>query len=658
MKRALLSIIFSILIISVYGQWNTIGNIDQKCMHVPQGREESVLAHIYDWQNEHLNDYDVKFYWLDIEVSETSTYVAGNTTMNAESVIVLDTFAFELINDPDMYIDSIFFNGVKYLSYTRDGDDVLVPVASIDSGSMFTAQVYYHGDPGSVGFLSGLSNAYNEKYDKHVTWSLSEPFGAKSWFAVKQDLEDKADSCWVFLTTDSTNMAGSEGLLTNVVDLGNGKTRYEWKCSYPIDYYLISFAVADYQDYSIYAHPSQMNGDSLLIQNFIYDTPGCLADNKEVIDETPDMIELYSNLYTLYPFHEEKYGHCLTELGGGMEHQTMTTIGGFWWGVVAHEMGHMWFGDNVTCATWSDIWINEGFATYSNYLCEEYLHGWESGKQFISGAQNSVMSQPGGSTYIPENQISEPNQWRIFDGRLSYNKGAAIIHTLRHEIQDDTMFFNVMKTFQNEFSDSTATGEDFKNVAEDVTGMDFEQFFDQWYYGQGYPTYDIEYYMLDDSLHMTVTQTTSDPSTPLFVMLMDYKLYFSDGSDTSVKLTQTDNLNEFSVYTGKPVTNIVVDPEDWTMEKVGSISVTVNESDSPDYFTIGPNPVKNNLNIYFLYPKEKAREIFVSDLSGKIILKQQSSEKQISINTSGFAHGVYFVQVNDNTSDLIRKFIK
>lgn len=658
MKRALLSIIFSLILIVTNGQWNRTGNIDQKCMHIPDGREASALAHIYDWQNDHLNDYDVKFYWLDIEVSETSTYVSGNTTINAESVVVLDTFAFELINDPDMYIDSIFFNGVQYESYSRDGDNVLVPVAGIDAGSMFSAQVFYHGDPGSVGFLSGLTHAYSETYQKHVTWSLSEPFGAKSWFAVKQDLEDKADSCWVFLTTDSTNMAGSQGLLTNVVDLGNGKTRYEWKCRYPIDYYLISFAVADYQDYSIYAHPAQMNGDSLLIQNFIYDAPNCLENNKAGIDASAEMIELYSDLYILYPFHEEKYGHCLTQLGGGMEHQTMTTLGGFSFGLVAHEMGHMWFGDNVTCATWSDIWINEGFATYSNYLCEEYIHGWESGKNFIRGAQNSAMSQPGGSTYIPVDQIYEANQWRIFSGRLSYDKGAAIVHTLRHEIQDDTAFFNVMKTFQTEFSDSTATGEDFKNVAEDVTGMDFEQFFDQWYYGQGYPTYDIEYYMIGGTLHMTVTQTTSTTATPLFVMLMDYKLSFSDGSDTTVQFTQTDNLNEFSVYTGKEVTDIEIDPEDWTMEKTGSISVTIDESETPGYFTIGPNPVKNYLNIYFFNSSYKQREILITDLSGKSVLRQKSNEKQIRINTSELPHGIYFVQTIGGNKNLIRKFVK
>ncbi len=657
MKRKYLFVIFSLLLSTAFGQWSTIENIEQKCSHIPIGFEEMTFDHIYDWQSPLLEDYDVTFYWLDIEVTNMSTFVSGNTTINAKAVVAIDTFAFELVSDID--IDNILVNGIQYTNYTRNDDNVLVPVATIDAGASFTAQIFYNGDPGSVGFLSGLTRAYSETYQKHVVWSLSEPFGAKTWFAVKQDLEDKADSCWVFLTTSSDNMAGAQGILTNTVDVGDGKTRYEWKSKYPIAYYLISFAVSEYQEYNIYAHPEEMNGDSILIQNFIYDAPNCLENNKSGIDATAEMIEVMSDLYILYPFHEEKYGHCLTQLGGGMEHQTMSTMGGFSFGLVAHELGHMWFGDNVTCATWSDIWINEGFATYSNYLAEEFINGWEDGKAFIANAQNSAMSQPGGSTYIPEDEISEPNQWRIFNGRLSYNKGAAIVHTLRHEIQNDDMFFDVMKTFQEEFTDSTATGEDFKTVAEDVSGMDFDQFFDQWYYGQGYPNYDIEYYMEGGHVKMNVTQSTSTSATTLFEMLMEYKLEFSDGTDTIVKLFQSDNVNSFSVDVGKKeVVGIEVDPEQWTMEKVGSISVTVEETKSPLYFTIGPNPVSDQLNIYFLNDANTAREVTITDLSGKILSNFATQENYIRYDASALNHGAYLVQITDGQNKRVKRFVK
>lgn len=652
MKRSLTLLILLLITTTFFGQWNTNYNIDGKGMNAPSPLSPQYL---YDWQSPYLGDYDVKFYWLDINVSDVSTFVSGNVTINAESKVALDTFAFELI--PVMTIDSFFIDGTKYTSYTYEGDDALFPVDEIEAGTNFSAKIYYHGDPGSGGFFSGISHGYSSQYGKNVVWTLSEPFSAKEWFPVKQDLEDKADSAWIFLTTDSSLMAGSEGLLTKTVNLGNGKTRYEWKTKYPIDYYLISFAVSDYQVYNIYAHPDAMNGDSILIQNLIYDAPNCLENNKAGIDETAEFIELYSDLFSLYPFSDEKYGHCLTQLGGGMEHQTMTTIGGFSFHLVSHELGHMWFGDNVTCATWSDIWINEGFATYSNCLAEEYINGWASGKAFITSAQSSAMSSPGGSIYIPEDEIYEGNEWRIFNGRLSYDKGAVILHMLRHEIQNDSVFFQVLKTFQADFTDSTATGEDFKSVAEDVTGMDFEDFFDQWYYGEGYPIYDIEWYNLSGSFFMTATQTTSS-STPLFKMLMDYKLTFDDGTDTTVQFNQTDNVNNFSAYFGKKVIQVIVDPEHWTMEKVDNIMVGVEESESPVFFTVGPNPVKNNLNIYFANLPVNTRTIDVTDLSGRNLASFSSSDNKTTIDFSLFSKGIYMIRVTDGDNTFIRKIIK
>ncbi len=236
-------------------------------------------------------------------------------------------------------------------------------------------------------------------------------------------------------------MAGSQGLLTNVSVLDNNQLRYEWKSNYPIAYYLISFAVSDYQEYNIYAKPEGLENDSILVQNFIYNHPNYLNSYKTNIDATAPMIELFSDLYAMYPFKDEKYGHCITQLGGGMEHQTMSTMGGFSFGLVAHELGHMWFGDNVTCATWSDIWVNEGFATYTDYLANEKLISWNAGQNFMISTQNNVMSQSGGSVYVPPSEATPDNIWRIFSGRLSYDKGAAIIHVLRHELNDDDLFF-------------------------------------------------------------------------------------------------------------------------------------------------------------------------------------------------------------------------
>jgi hypothetical protein len=215
-----------------------------------------------------------------------------------------------------------------------------------------------------------------------------------------------------------------------------------------------------------------------------------------------------------------------------------------------------------------------------------------------------------------------------------------------------------METFQTQFADSTATGEDFKEVAESVTGMDFDQFFDQWYYGEGYPLYDFEWYSTENGyFHLTSTQSTSS-TTPFFEMLIDFKLVFTDATDTIISLQQTDNLNEFSVYTGKTVAAVQVDPNNWTMEKTNSLVVGVDKTENPTYFTMGPNPVTDHVNIYFLNPSNEELQVKITDISGKTLLSEFTRFEKHTINTSSLNKGVYMVVVSNGQDIMVKKFIK
>lgn len=627
---------------------------DRYCRHYPEEVFTPKFAWRNDWQSQLVHKYDVTFYHLDINVSHTSVSVGGTVHIYARVVApVLDTFAFELITPHT--ISQIVFNGVVTANFSRVGDNVLVPVTPLQQGQSFVASITYLGTPPTGGFFSGVSNAYNTQYQKSVTWSLSEPYAAKDWFPVKQDLNDKADSVWVFLSSPTGTMAGSQGLLTNVVNLPDGRKRFEWKSRYPIAYYLISFAVADYQDYSIYAKPQAMNGDSVLVQNFIYNHPNYLPQQKNNIDKVVPMIELFSDKFTLYPFHQEKYGHAITQLGGGMEHQTMSTMGSFSFNLIAHELGHMWFGDNVTCATWSDIWINEGFATYSNYLAQYYINGPQSGNSFMVSTQNNVMSQPGGSVYIPPSEINPSNIWRIFNGRLSYDKGASIIHVLRHEINNDSLFFAVLQAFQTQFKDNTATGDDFKMVAQQVTGMDFTQFFDQWYYGEGFPRYSIVWWMEGSNIRMNVTQTTT-ASIPLFKMHMSYRLNFSDGTSQDIRLFQNANLMQFAVPVNKQVVSIQVDPLNWTFEQVTGITVGTTELKNDAFFSIGPNPSNGSAFVYVM-EGSSSTNILVIDSGGKLVHKAIIPDRQNRYELPSLFPGIYFVTLIRNGASHTEKLV-
>ncbi|MDD4374127.1 MAG: hypothetical protein PHG67_09445, partial [Bacteroidales bacterium] len=236
---------------------------DRYCRHYPQLQEIPIYAYRNDWQSELVHDYDVSFYFLDLSVSSTSIHVGGTVEIHATVVASeMNIFAFEL--NAALSLEEVIFNGVAAENISWEGDNVLVEISTLQQGETFVATITYGGTPPTGGFFAGITNDYSNTWQKNVTWTLSEPFAAKDWWPNKQVLTDKADSVWVYLTTTSNEMAGSQGLLTNVTNLGNNQLRYEWKSKYPIAYYLISFAVSDYQEYNIYAKPEALENDSIL----------------------------------------------------------------------------------------------------------------------------------------------------------------------------------------------------------------------------------------------------------------------------------------------------------------------------------------------------------------------------------------------------------
>jgi aminopeptidase N len=399
--------------------------------------------------------YDVHFYQLDLNMTNTSTYLSGTARIDASVNQTLDSALVELY--PTLAISQIRLNGVP-TSFSRSGTAVKAFVGA-SSGQTFSLEIDYSGNPptaqtnplGGSGITAGSSPSWGNK----VVWTLSEPFSAMEWFPCKQSLTDKADSSFVSITVPDTCKAGSNGVLTSIDTLGNGFLKFNWQHRHPIDFYLISIAVAKYVDYSFYVNPVGAP-QPILVQNYIYNNPQTLPNFLDEINETGDFIELFYEDFGPYPFEDEKYGHCMAPISGGMEHQTMTTQGFFEKKLTAHELGHQWWGNNVTCASWCDIWINEGFASYSEYLMLENLYPAEKAQHMVDVHQN-VMSQSGGSVWV----LDSLNEARIFSGRLTYDKGAGIVHTLRFLINNDSLFFAGLRAFQLAYKESTAKGVEF-----------------------------------------------------------------------------------------------------------------------------------------------------------------------------------------------------
>jgi aminopeptidase N len=577
--------------------------------------------------------YDVHYYALDVKMNNVSTAIQGTAEIHATANELLDSALFELFQS--FTINQITVNGVPS-NYSRVLSAIKVKV-SASAGSNFKIRIDYEGTPPTAQTNplggAGMSNAVSPSWGNQVTWSLSEPFSAYEWWPCKQSLTDKADSCSVKITVPDACKAGSNGRLENVVPLGNGTTRYEWKHRHPIDYYLISVAVAKYVEYNVYANPSGSQGP-VLIQNFIYDNPQTLPYFQADIDETAAFLELYAGLFGPYPFQNEKYGHCMAPISGGMEHQTMTTQGFFEKKLTAHELTHQWWGNNVTCASWADIWINEGFASYGEYLMLQNLYAGQQ-VQHMTDVHTSVMSDPDGSVYV----LDSLNEGRIFDGRLSYDKGAGIVHTLRYLINDDAVFFSTLRQFQNEFKESTATGIQFRDFVATTTGINLTPFFNEWYFGEGFPTYSARWNTVGTDLLLELTHTTSMPSvTPTFTNPIDVRFTRLGQADTTIRFAISSNLDQFMVPNVGTITNLtLIDPNNWVINKIGTKVKDVNfflglDETTNAQVSIHPNPFDTYVQVE-VPSNVHVDNLLVYDASGrKVLSKGITSSSTIDVS--------------------------
>ena len=590
--------------------------------------------------------YDVHFYSLNLNMTNTSSYLSGTAEIHAKANSNLDSALFELY--PSMIIAEVRVNGL-IVNFSRLGTAVKVPVNS-SVNQNFVIEISYSGNPptaqtnplGGSGMTAGTSPSWGNK----VVWSLSEPFSAYEWFPCKQSLRDKADSSFVAVTVPDTCKAGSNGVLINTVPLGNGFTRYEWKNKHAIDYYLISVAVAKYIEYSFYANPVGAP-NPILIQNFIYDNPQTFNYFQNQINETADFMELFYDLYGPYPFEDQKYGHCMAPIGGGMEHQTMTTQGSFSKGLTAHELAHQWWGNSVTCASWSDIFINEGFASYSEYVMLENLYPAEK-VQHMLDVHDNVLSQTGGSVWFSDTL----NENRIFNGRLSYDKGSGIIHSIRYLMNNDSLFFAGLREFQNDFKDSVARGIDFRNKMQEISSINYTPFFEQWYFGEGYPTYSIRWKQIGQDLLLELKHTASKPSvTPTFTNPIDLRFIRQGMNDTLIRFDVASNSQQFYISNfGTLSSTITVDPQNWIINTIGTIIqdnslvnlTEVNENSTA--FTIVPNP---NNGIFTIGNQQANCWVSVFNMQGKNILNKLLAPNEL-IDLQDFGKGTYLLEIKNS----------
>ncbi|MDZ7291045.1 MAG: M1 family aminopeptidase [candidate division KSB1 bacterium] len=597
--------------------------------------------------------YDALFYHLQLKIDPDTYTIEGKLLMEAKSetdglaTVPLDFYA-------NMQVLSV---GESAASFSRAGNIISLNLKQrYQRGEKFRVSVSYRGQPQAGGFGAFTFNKHSGAW---IIASLSEPYYARVWWPCKDSPADKADSVQVDLTVPDDLTAVSNGKLEQVESADGWKT-FSWKERYPITTYLVSVAVSNYAEFG--ETFTFADGSTMPLVHYVY--PEYLASAQVQLADTRDMLAFFNRAFGEYPFKKEKYGHAQFAWGGGMEHQTVTSLSSFGDALVSHEMAHQWFGDLITMKSWQDIWLNEGFASYSEALYIEDRDGKKAYHNYMAGMDHSFK----GSVFVRDT-TSVGNIFSI----TVYHKGAWVLHMLRRVIGDST-FFRLLRSYVADprYRFGNATTSDFKNLAEQISGKDLDWFFEQWVYREGRP--ELRYAWKWDGaqllLRLKQTQTGDPYRLPLDIAAVA-------GTDTSRFSVDYDSgFHEYGFATAKPVEQVLIDPENWvlkTLQQTDFTSLTPEGSLIPLDFALQPvypNPLligKNILQVDFSLRRNENVRLAVFNALGQEIVSLQSGRLSAGnysrpwngrmANGALAPAGIYFIRLKTETEEATRKLV-
>lgn len=576
----------------------------------------------------------MKHHLLDLSVDPAIRAISGTVTHRIAALQDVDQVVLDLADELD--VSAVLVDGLPAV-FAHANDSLIIEISPLlPQGEEALIAVTYAGVPPETGFGSFVQD---EHEGAPILWTLSEPYGARDWWPCKHDLNDKADSLDVIVTTVSGNRAASNGVLIAEDELGNGTVRFHWRHRHPINHYLIAFAVTNY---TVYSDVVPLASGDVEVLNYVF--PENLADAQGGTVNSISQMQLYSELFGDYPFADEKYGHAQFAWGGGMEHQTMSFMGSFHYELVAHELAHQWFGDLVTCASWEDLWLNEGFATYLSGLCYEFLapQYW---MPFKSGRRGHITSQPGGSVLVTDT-TSIP---RLFDSRLTYAKGAYVLHMLRWVCGDEAFFEGVNNYLSDpEIRNRSALTSQFIAHLEASAGISLAEFMEDWYVGEGFPTYQLVWTQdINGQVSVMLEQTTSHPSVDFFEMPVPVR-FEADGQTETVILDHAFSGQTFSFALPFQASAAQLDPELWMVSGQNLVLkvpvAAFNDRESP---VIYPNPATADAWMHVGTRISGNVGLEVIDALGRVVMQRNVTVEgmRVPVPSVTLASGTYTVRL-------------
>lgn len=636
MKKAyLIPLCFSIL--SVFAQ-------NKRTNAIAEAEMKSAAQLMNIEVNPNTLNYDITYHKLEWTVNPNVKFITGKVTTTYTALSNMNTITFDFANQLTV---SGVKKGTTNLTFVEDTNNQLIITlpSTQAAGTSATLEISYSGVPPNNGMGSFEQTTHN---GNAIIWTLSEPFGARDWWPCKQDLNDKIDSIDVFITAPSQYVAVSNGVEPAAPVISGGNKTTHFHHGYPIPAYLIAMAVTNY---SVYNQTAGTAPNEFPIINYIF--PENLASAQVSLAETPPIMDLYETLFETYPFHNEKYGHAQFGWGGGMEHTTVSFMVGFGRQLIAHELGHQWFGDKVTCGTWKDIWLNEGFATYLAALVIEHFDGLDA---FVNEKQemiDDITSTPDGNVYLTDAQATNVN--RIFSSQLTYDKGAMVLEMLRFKL-GDTAFFQGVRNYLADpnLAYKYAVTPQLQAHLEAVYGSSLTEFFNDWIYDEGYPTYTITAQNWGaGQAKFTVNQTQSDASVSYFEMPVPVRVHGTGGQQADLVLNNTFDGQEIIMAVPFTITAVDFDPERHLISANSTVTLGNQSFDLENAITLFPNPSSDLVHIQMPNTTSLEKVTIYNNIGQKVL-----ENATLDFSVSSLATGVHYVDIQTAEGTFHKKFIK
>ena len=680
MNRWLLLLFFSTIFINVQAQtFLKKSDIEarEQFYKSEMQRHQQLYRYIQRPKSTSMQSYDAIYYKLEFEIGLDPNSFYGKATEKFVS-LVDDLNVINL--DFDSYLTVLDVQGDAVSYGLKDYTLSLKLNETFSAGDTIEVVIEYQGIPRTselydASFWFNKHGTYFQGTYSPAIYTLSEPYGARSWWPCKDDPTDKPDAMDILITIPDNTYnnqklyAVSNGTLVSLIENDNGTRSFHWHEQYPIATYLVSLAISNYEIYSDWYVTAE--NDSMPVIYYVY--PEKISTALENYGSTVDMIKTYSDRFVQYPFFEEKYGMANFGWGGAMEHQTVSSMGtmNFW--VVAHELAHQWFGNLVTCADFHHIWLNEGWATYLEAIYAEKLYGQWGYHSYMNDIYRSYMNDKAYDIFEKTIYVEDPlTNENVFD-TIVYDKGAWVIHMLRH-VMGDTQFFSATKSYLNDLQIKykSATTEDFQQIMEQYYGESLNWFFQEWIYGKGFPIYQYSWTYQEEGdqyiLDLTIEQIQKNyGAEEVFTMPLDIMIMTIPGpKKDTVKVFNDQRIQSYQFVTDLQPASVVLDPDDWVLQKSERVPVSDIESGKESLPLIYkleqnyPNPFNATTSIKFILPETEKVTLDIYNVQGELVeqlLKATMSAGEYNIvwDASNVSSGVYYYQIKAGSFLSVKK---